>query len=257
MSLRILQITDCHLFADPQATLKGICTQERFRTVLRALREELKRADRLIITGDLTHDERQETYAALREQLADWLPILRMVPGNHDDRLKMRETFPGVIEFAGERNVFAEVVGNWQLIGLDSQIPGSLAGKLDPAQLTWLDQKLAANSTKPAAIFLHHPPIRVGSAWLDKIGLEDSASLWEVLGRFPQVKLLCTGHVHQELAITHGSTLVLTTPSTGIQFRPQTETLVVDEVPPGFRILELEDNGEVRTTVVRVTARTV
>ena len=255
MTLRVVQISDCHLFAEPHATLKGICPRERFLAVLSALSEELPRADRLVITGDLTHDEKPETYAFIREQLSQWLPVLRMVPGNHDDRSLMRETFPGIIEHTGQRNVFSDSAGNWKLIGLDSQLTGSLRGQLGSTQLTWLADQLRAASSQPAAIFLHHPPAPVGSAWLDQIGLEDAAEFWDLLARFPQVKVICTGHVHQEISLTFGSALVLTTPSTGVQFRPETETLVVDHVSPGFRILELAEDGEVRTRVVRVAPR--
>ncbi len=250
MPTRIIQITDLHLFADPAAELKGICTRERLERVLGALREELPRAELLIVTGDLAHDERAETYTALRELLADWLPRVRVLPGNHDDRGFMRQVFGDIVVRAGERNVFADSLANWRLIGLDSQIPGAVAGELGAVQLAWLETQLAL--PQPTLLFLHHPPVPVGSPWLDQIGLTDAAALWQLLARFPQVKLLCTGHIHQEMTVRHGSVLVLTTPSTAVQFQPETESLVVDDLPPGYRILQLEDDGNVRTRVIRV-----
>jgi 3',5'-cyclic-AMP phosphodiesterase len=251
MPARIIQITDLHLFADPTAELKGIGTRERLERVLAALREELPRAELLIVTGDLAHDERLETYLALRELLKDWLPRVRVLPGNHDDRGFMRQVFGDIVSAAGERNVFADSLGNWRLIGLDSQIPGAVAGELGVAQLAWLEEQLAA-SPQPVILFIHHPPVAVGSSWLDEIRLTDAPALWKLLDRFPQVKILCTGHIHQEMTIRHGQTLVLTTPSTAVQFRSETESLVVDNLPPGYRILELEDDGSVRTRVIRV-----
>jgi 3',5'-cyclic-AMP phosphodiesterase len=252
MTTRIVQITDCHLFADAAAELKGICTRERLGGVLAALREELPRAERLIVTGDLAHDERLQTYEALRELLAGWLPRVRLLPGNHDDRGFLREIFGDLVQTAGERNVFAQSAGNWRLIGLDTQIPGAVAGELGPPQLAWLEEQLAG-SPQPAALFMHHPPVEVGSPWLEQIGLIDAPALWQLLARFPQVKVLCTGHIHQELAVHRGSILVLATPSTAVQFRPESALLVVDDVPPGYRILELEDEGSVRTRVIRVS----
>jgi Icc protein len=44
---------------------------------------------------------------------------------------------------------------------------------------------------------------------------------------------------------------VLTTPSTGVQFRPGTEVLECDSLAPGFRVLELFDEGTVQSRVVR------
>lgn len=251
MPLRILQITDCHLFADPAVELKGICTRQRLNLVLAALREELPRAERLIITGDLAHDERNETYAALRGLLEDWLPRLRLVPGNHDDREAMRETFRDVVETVHGRNVFAESLGPWRLLGLDTQITGAVPGEIGPRQFAWLEEQLTV-SPQPTTIFMHHPPVRVGSEWLDKIGLVDVDAFWDLLARFPQVRAICSGHVHQELALSRGSTLVLTAPATGVQFLPEAETLVVDAVSPGYRVLELQDDGGVRTRVLRV-----
>lgn len=253
MPLRLIQITDCHLFADAATRLKDISTRERLEKVLQALQMELPRVDRLIVTGDLTHDERVETYQALRNLLKDWLPRLRVLPGNHDDRALMRQIFGDVVQTVGDRNVFAESSGNWRLIGLDTQITGSLSGEVGSEQLAWLERQLAA-SPLPTALFLHHHPLPIGSLWLEKIILQDAASLWQLLDRFPQVRVLCGGHVHQEWAVLRGSTLVLTTPSTGVQFRPETETLVVDDAPPAYRILDLADDGGVQSRVIRVPA---
>ena len=203
------------------------------------------------MTGDLAHDDRQETYEAFREMLADWLPRVRLLPGNHDDRVLMRRIFGDMVQTAGERNVFAESIGNWRLIGLDTQITGSLAGELGREQLAWLEEQLERSSL-PTALFLHHPPVPVNSLWLEKIGLADAAALWQLLTRFPQARVISAGHVHQESATCRGSMLVLTTPSTAVQFRPESDALVVDDVPPGYRILELGNDGSVQTRVMRV-----
>lgn len=253
MSLRIIQISDCHLFADPAAQLKGICTQERLNWILQALRTERQQPDLLILTGDLTHDEKRETYSSLHQQLAPWREKLRVLAGNHDDRAGLSEFFPQPPMSDEGRILFAENAGNWKLIGLDSQLTGASKGFLGKVQLNWLASQLAAQPTHPTALFLHHPPVQVGSLWLDQIGLEDAAEFWEVIMRFSQVKVICAGHVHQELAITRGNVLVLATPSTGVQFLPQASTLAIDSVPPGFRVMELDDSGEVRTRVVRIT----
>lgn len=252
MPARLIQITDCHLFADPQAKLKDVCTRERLEAVLRALRAERSTADRLIVTGDLTHDDRVETYRALRELLGDWLPIVRVIPGNHDDREAMRSVFGDAVQSVVGRNVFVDAVGGWTLLGLDSQRTGSSTGQLDRPQLDWLTERLKAAPNAPTAIFVHHPPLPVGSRWLDDIGLEDAADFMALLHQSPQVKLVCAGHVHQEATIAGGSLVVLTTPATGVQFRPNEPTLVVDSVNPGYRVLEIDACGTFRTRIVRV-----
>jgi 3',5'-cyclic-AMP phosphodiesterase len=252
MPARLIQITDCHLFADPHAQLKEISTRSRLEAVLKTLREERATTDRLIVSGDLTHDDLLETYRLLHDLLDDWLPIVRVIPGNHDDRAAMREVFGKSMQHVDGRNVFVDEVGGWKLIGLDSQVTGSLQGRLDRPQRDWLDQQLTAASDSPAAIFVHHPPVRVGSAWLDQVGLEDGADLLALLERHPQVKVISCGHIHQEMTSVGNRPIVLATPATGVQFRPARETLVVDSALPGFRVLELEADGTFRTRVVRV-----
>lgn len=252
MSARIVQITDLHLMADPSAELKGVCTRETLQAVLDVLQRDFDSAERLIVTGDLAHDELHETYVALREMLGDWLPKLRVLPGNHDNRDFMRQVFGDRVIESGDRNVFAELVGGWRLIGLDSQLPGEVRGQLGESQRDWLARELAAEPLRPTAVFLHHPPLKVGTGWLDEIGLEDAERLLDLLSKHPQVKFVCCGHIHHEMTVTQANTLQLTTPSTSVQFLPETDRLIPDSVPPGFRIFDLEPDGSFGTRVVRV-----
>jgi Icc protein len=205
-----------------------------------------------VITGDLTHDEQRETYEFLRRRLSRWIPKLRVLPGNHDDRRWMRAVFADRIEALGERIVFDDEIGGWRLIGLDSHVPGHLHGELGPEQLHWLGQELNSRSDLPTCLFLHHPPMRVGSAWLDQIGLKNAALLWELLREAPQVRAVCCGHVHQEFDEVIEGVAVWVTPSTGVQFRPATATLEVDSRPRGFRVLELFEDEALATRVLRV-----
>ena len=252
MAARVVQITDLHLMADPRAELKGVCTRVTLQSVLDVLQRDFGSAERLIVTGDLAHDELRETYVALRELLGDWLPKLRLIPGNHDNREFMRQVFGDRVTEMDDRNVFADSVGGWRLIGLDSQLPGEVRGQLGESQRDWLTRELSAEPLWPTAIFLHHPPLKVGTGWLDEIGLEDAEPLLDLLRRSPQVKVVCCGHIHHELTIVQANTLLLTTPSTSVQFLPETEMLVPDPVLPGFRIFDLESDGSFRTRVVRV-----
>ncbi len=251
MTTRILQLTDCHLMADPRAELKGICTRALFERVLAAVRTRHGALDRLIVTGDLTHDEQLATYESLRELLLPWLPRLRLIPGNHDHRERMRQAFPERIQPLGQRNVFVEDVGGWRLLGLDSHVPGELHGRLGDEQRAWLDEQLTAHPG-PAVVFLHHPPILVGSQWLDRITLQDAPELLALVRRHANVRAVVCGHVHQERTVAEPPAMIFTSPSTGVQFRTETISLEVDPVPPGFRVLELHPDGRIVSWVERV-----
>ena len=256
MVARVVQITDLHLMADPCAELKGVCTRTSLISVLDVLRRDFGSAERLIVTGDLAHDELRETYEALRELLADWWPKLRLIPGNHDNREFMRQVFGDRVTVMEDRNVFVDSIGGWRLIGLDSHLPGEVRGQLGASQLAWLASKLNVEPRQPTAIFLHHPPLAVGTGWLDGIGLEDAEPFLSLLRSFPQAKLICCGHIHHEMTVSHADKLLLATPSTSVQFLPETDVLVPDPIPPGFRVFDFETDGSFRTRVVRVPSST-
>jgi Icc protein len=102
---------------------------------------------------------------------------------------------------------------------------------------------------RPVMVCLHHPPLPVGSAWLDSVGLTNADELLAVLDRHPTVRLVLGGHVHQEYVQRRRGALVLATPSTCAQFTPRTERCVMDLKPPGYRWLDLLPDGGVRTEV--------
>jgi Icc protein len=251
MPQRIVQLTDCHLFSDPAGNVRGIATWPRLHAVLRELHRRTPDFDLLVVTGDTAHDEARATYEAVREALGGWVPRLRIVPGNHDDRALLRRLFPESCGDAGERVTFHAGSPGWQLIGLDSQLTGETPGALGGEQLAWLRSRLEAAPGLDTLLFVHHPPIEVGSPWLDEIGLQDADALGLLLHEHPQVRLVACGHVHQETSSSLAGASVHTTPAVGPQFRPHTALLEIDPGPPGYRVIELWPDGRWSTEVVR------
>ncbi len=256
---RILQLTDLHLFRDLESTLKGIPTRRTLKSVTDAILQDEIEFDRIIITGDHTHDEHPESYTAVRKMLAPWLDRLAIIPGNHDDRDVMRSIHGDVIQrqVPGEipnddRITFSFHCGSWLCLGLDTHAPGQVSGQLGSAQATWLSKRLAEHGDNPCVVFCHHPPIDVGSEWMDAIGLKDRSLLLNVVQDHPSLRLICCGHVHHEFEGVIGRTRVVTTPSTGLQFDPRgTEPQFVSK-PPGYRVIEFTGH-QMHTHVVRLT----
>ncbi|MFO1019105.1 MAG: phosphodiesterase [Planctomycetales bacterium] len=252
MTLRVVQISDLHLFADPDGELKGLKPQAGVTAVLGTIQQRLPVIDQLISTGDHTHDELPATYQRLRGMLQPWLKTFHLLPGNHDERPVIREVFGEFCPAGTERIRFSFEAGGWLFLGLDSHVPGELYGEVGEEQWKWLEAELSRDATKPTAIFLHHPPLPIGSPWMDKIGLRDAEELTEILLRYRQVKFVSHGHIHQEFNGTCEGVPVMSCPSSAIQFRPRTEELEVDTLGPGFRVFELETDGAWRTEVIRV-----
>ena len=251
MSVRILQLSDPHLLSDPDSRHRDVPTYRSFRRVLRHLDSEASSFDWVILTGDLAHDEQRQTYRLLRRTLEARSWPWRMIPGNHDNRAFLREVFPETSVPERDFVSFSLKISGWKLVGLDSQLPGSVSGRVGRRQLEWLRKQLEADSGVPTILFIHHPPVPVGCPWLDRIGLEDAGKLRSVVGAAPQVQLVLCGHVHHEFRGRLGEVEVLSAPSTAFQFLPREEIPVFDPAPPGARILEL-DGSRWRTRVVRV-----
>lgn len=250
----ILQLTDLHLMADASGELKGARTRDIVKRVFAYLREGIDAGrwtfDRIVITGDLAHDELHDTYVVLRNLLAELLPRCLLLPGNHDSRPFMRDVFPELFGDNADFLTFSIDVDGWRLIGLDSHLPGEVPGEIASSQLEWLSCQLQTHAAQPTVIFMHHPPFAVGSSWVDAIGLRNAKELVDCIADASQVKAICAGHVHQDFESSLNGVRLITTPSASLQFTPAAETLILDTQPAGFRVLQLGD--EFQSEVVRV-----
>lgn len=246
--LRVLQLSDPHLCADPEARLLGIRVQRGWQSVLALARSRAADAQALIVTGDLVHDESLAAYQGLRQSLEDTRIPYCCLAGNHDAREPMGAAL-------GEQAILGATLyplGGWNLLLLDSARPGSVAGGLGTAQLHWLEQTLE-RSPAPAVAFLHHHPTPVGSRWLDALGLEDGPDLLALAARHPQLKAILCGHIHQEFLEQRGDLRILGAPSTCVQFLPGSATFALDAaVYPGYRELLLYPDGSLDTWVTRL-----
>ncbi|MCH8503783.1 MAG: metallophosphoesterase, partial [Ectothiorhodospiraceae bacterium] len=169
MPLRVLHVTDTHLFAAESDDLAGVRTEQTCLDVLSHVRAEAGRLDLVLHTGDLVHDYSDVAYGRLRERLLDFGVPTLVIPGNHDHAGQMRKQF-------AEPPVtwqFHTVAGGWLSGMLDTSIYGKPGGRLQESELRQLDEVLHAHPELPALICLHHHPVPMGSAWIDRIGVEN------------------------------------------------------------------------------------
>jgi Icc protein len=251
MSVRIVQLTDLHLYKERDGVLAGVPTWESFAAVQQQVRDRHGDFDYLILTGDLAQDEARETYVMLREALGNWLERCRIIPGNHDDPVQLREVFPELFERGSDSLSFTLDCSEWRIAGLDSHVPGEVKGRVGIKQLGWLRERLMEQPEAPALIFIHHPPVPIDVAWLDSLGLNEAQQLLSLIETSPQVKLLCAGHVHQEWSGRIGAAGICTTPSTCVQFGARAEK-TFDRKAAGYRTISLEADGRYATQVHRL-----
>ncbi|MDT8409770.1 MAG: metallophosphoesterase [Wenzhouxiangellaceae bacterium] len=231
--LRLLQVSDCHLSRQPHAAYRGQDADlnlERLSAAVRAWRP-----DRVILSGDLSEDASVESY----QRLAGWAGCfgcpVDWLPGNHDDRQVMDSVF-GAAGFGSGPVIDA---GNWQFALLDSTWPNDPAGELDAGRLQGL-QSLASN--RPLGIFVHHQPIPVGAAWIDKVGLRQADRLWSLLDASGTARFVAFGHVHQRFRRKFHGVDCLACPSTAANSLAATERFTPGEETPLARWFVLGKN---------------
>jgi Icc protein len=254
MNVRLLQISDSHCYADDNARLEwsdaDISPNRSLQMLLAHLAQRVPNYAALLLTGDLAQEETAATYQRMNTLLADFpLPVYALA-GNHDIPALMQTHLHGNVSMP-------EVVtfGAWHCLLLDTSAEGKPDGHLDEAQFARLESLLAAIAPDDfIAIFMHHHPVEIGSAWMDVMGLQQATPFWALVERFPQVKAVFHGHIHQEFsgeyAFASGRQVaVFGTPATSIQLKPVNPTFAFDHTLPAWREISLHPDGSITTLV--------
>jgi len=242
--VRLLQLSDPHLFADPNGALRGVNTLEALRRVLRQVANRKLGFEAVVCTGDIVNDE-PEGYAHFARELGALGKPVYCIPGNHDDPARLQQALAAPpFQVGGHVDL-----GAWRLVLLDSCVPGRAGGHVSEAELQRLDAALTADG-RFAMICVHHHPVPMASRWLDALGIDNADALFEVLDAHSQVRLISWGHVHQCFDERRRGVRLLATPSTGAQFLPLAATFAVDTRPPAYRRLTLRADGTIDTEVL-------
>lgn len=245
-SLRILHLTDTHLFADAGGALRGVDTLATLESVVSDIRARAWPADIVAATGDISHDEPAGAYDRFRAAVRPLALPVYCIPGNHD--------VPGVIEPALSAPPFyyceTYESEHWSLIGIDSCLDGQASGRISDQELARLASELSTTGKPHAAVCLHHPPLPMQSRWLDSVGLENADAFLDVVEQAGNVRAVIFGHVHQAFDETRGKIRIIGTPSTCAQFLPRSDEFSIDERPPAYRRISLRGDGSVDTELI-------
>lgn len=260
-SPRVLQLSDPHLLADPA----GLYRERRPLPLLRrALRECLAQMesdgmpppDLLLLSGDLCQDESWGGYARLRDLLAEWDLPVALLPGNHDQPALLRAAL-------GRHAVIAPArlrLGGWDLLLLDSHLPGCIGGRLGAAALEQVAGWVAAAAERNAdglLVAVHHPPVAIGDAEMDRIGLQDGPQLLALLAGASPPGAVVFGHIHQHWRGAlpgRPEVSLLGCPSTLCSFAAVQPCPLGRPDDPGGRLMELLPAGGIRQRLLRWSA---
>ncbi len=248
--VRVVQLTDTHLFGQAGTKLLGVDTDLSLQAVIDLVCRESPNPHLLLGTGDLSDGGAQDAYRRLVDYFDGLCEENFWLCGNHDNR----ENMAAII---GEsQRLCREIrVGSWQILLLNSQVHGAVGGQLGADELAFLEQALASaeESSLHSLVCLHHQPVKIGTAWLDQQMVSDADAFFSVLDQYPAVKAVLWGHVHQEFDCPRGDVRLLASPSTCVQFAPGHDDFQAHDAPPGYRWLDLYADGRLETGVSRVT----
>lgn len=240
--IRLLQLTDCHISADPGQYWHGCNPLISLQRICHYINCNETDVTAILATGDLSHDGSVESYHLLASCFRELNGRVYSLPGNHDS-VAMHEVLSGIRHF---------ITGNWLIVMLDSSVPGKEAGCLADSEIQYLHDVIDRHPECHVLVAVHHPPQSVGSAWIDAMKIENGDALIHTCTHFPQVHAVITGHVHQAHDIKHDNYRLMTAPSTCHQFLPGAEKFAVDPADPGYRWLELFEDGRIDTGIIRV-----
>ncbi|WP_235869866.1 3',5'-cyclic-AMP phosphodiesterase [Veronia nyctiphanis] len=247
--IRLLQITDTHLFSDEQGSLLGVNTLDSFRAVVDVVRQETQSFDAVIATGDLSQDHTTESYRRFVDGISLIDKPCYWLPGNHDNQPEMQQILAVKPMVKASTVLLGE---HWQMVLLDSQVPGVPYGELSEQELDNLCTALDAYPERYTLILMHHHSVLAGSAWLDQHRLKNADIFWQRVANYPNVKAVVGGHIHQALDNVHQGVRVMASPSTCVQFKANSDDFALDNSNPGWRWLELHADGELVSDVERL-----
>lgn len=246
--LRVVQLTDTHLFSSIHDSLLGVNTQQSLLDILEKCSAEHADADFFLVTGDIA----QQQDKAIYERFFDIMNTLGKpyicLSGNHDANVHLvSETYP--YSYADNQVIETQ---DWRFILLNSSFEDQPSGQLAESDLAWLKAFVAEHDDKQTIVCMHHHPIPMKSAWIDQHMLQDADCFWSILSGLDHIKAICFGHVHQAFDDIYEGIRVLASPSTSIQFKPLCDDFTIDVIPAGFRVFDLSADGKMTTSIKRL-----
>ena len=249
--VKLIQLSDLHLVPPGKLTSKVLDTnsilEETINEILRK-KDYFGKIECVVVTGDVSDDGSIESYLSAHEKLIKLNVPFLVIPGNHDLRNPMREVFNEHVEFSTNSSQFDWVFKYEEtvIVGLDSLVEGENFGFLEKTSLEFLSNQLSIHNGSDIVLLIHHPPIKTGIYFMDKIGLTNSSDLAECLKvtNHP-VRILC-GHVHGVYHGLLGIHPVVSAPSVCSAFefnRKKFAPVGFNRGPTGYAYFETSSNG--------------
>lgn len=249
--VRFAILADAHVLPDGAPPLHGTDSGGNLRAAIERVTALDPPAAFVVHLGDLVGEDTPQAYGAFTA-IAGTLNLPQYpVVGNHDDPGLLAAALPlpeGVEPAGAPAGHYSFTRGPLHIVVLNSRVAGEIGGRLDAAQLHWLDDDLRAHQGTRSLVFVHHPMALIGIEWLDASRLSNAAELEAVIKRLGSVAMVFSGHVHRHERATSGGLSLETAPSTWMSFQANPDEPRID-TGQGFLVV---DAGPGRLSVQRV-----
>ncbi len=258
MSSTFAQITDHHLLSTRTGLIRGFTPAYSFQAVMGDIASRWgSQLDFVVSTGDIAHSGSACEYDHMKQLLEisgtssppgpllmefegfQGLPLY-LLPGNHDCRRTLTRTlFSG--EAPGAMLSTSFVFSGVQFICLDLGTENQ--GELGPDTVLFLEEQLGSNL--PSVILSHHHLVGTDSERSRALLPPNIDLLWELVGQ-SNVLAVLSGHIHADFEARVGSIPIYCTRSTSFQFVEHEGKALSCLRPPGYRVVEIDDDLTVR-----------
>jgi 3',5'-cyclic AMP phosphodiesterase CpdA len=201
--MRIVQISDTHIsFSRPSRA-------SDLEACIRHINAIDPQPDVVVHTGDVAHDGSAEEYDIARRRLERLAAPYFVIPGNRDSRGELIKSFADGKRIHIGMDFVQYAVDDFaaRMIFIDTLSTASNKGRLCETRLEQIDAMLAADRSRPAMLFMHHPPFQV-PVGPDPVHFEswgEVDALMARLGRYDHIRGIFCGHVHRNFEATIGA----------------------------------------------------
>ena len=168
--------------------------------------------------------------------------------GNHDD-FSLMQQYLNSAQVNCDKQL---ILKGWQIISLNSKKEADQGGYLETKELDFLDEQLKSHAHLHTVIAVHHHPVPTKSLWMDKMIIKNNDQLFTLLLKYPQVKAITCGHIHQQLDISENNIRIYGSPATCFQFKPECREYTLDNKKPGYRIVKLYEDSSIQSNIYRI-----
>jgi len=250
--MKLIVVADPHIGIEPNES-QGVNTSEHLKQLVEHINAHHADAAYCLFMGDLTNEGELEAYKRFKKLIEPLhVPPLLMI-GNHDNRENFQTIFSQVLRDENDFVQFTiDLDPGYHLVVLDTlrappfNRPYHHVGLLCPKRLAFLEDSLKAASDQSVIIAMHHHPFRVGLPGIDALRLDDENMFMELIGHFPNVKMLLIGHIHRTISgIVHGLPFSC---FKSLDVQAPLDFELIDPVngiaePPSYGVLLLDEEG--------------